>query len=75
MSFISNANPVGTIVGGSLFPAFVSVILAKAQIFDLVKTNSTSQLISGIFKTTQKFLKCFNGTTISVSFLPTLFAS
>ena len=47
----------------------------KHTFFDKVKINSTSQLISGIFKHLQKLLKCFSEITISVSFLPTLLAS
>ena len=77
MSVILNSNAVGaTIAGGSLlFPASLSVISAKAQFLDQVKINSTSQLISGIFKLLQKLPKCFSGITTSVSFLPTLFSS
>ena len=77
VSFIWNSNPAGaTIAGGLLlFPASLTVISAKTQFFDEVKINSTSQLINGIFKLLQKLLKYFSGITISVSFLPTLFAS
>ena len=73
MSVISNSNLVGaTIAGGSLlFPAFISVISAKTQFLDQVKINSTSQLISGIFKLLQKLFKYFSGIATSVSFLPT----
>ena len=75
MSVIWNSNPVGaTIAGGSLlFPAALTVISAKAQFLDQVKINSLSQLINGISKVLQTLLKCFSGTAISVSFLPTLF--
>ena len=62
------------IAGSSPYASFV-VISAKTQFLDQVKINSTSQLISGIFKLLQKLLKCFSGITTSVSFLPTLFAS
>ena len=77
VSVIWNSNPIGeAIAGGSLlFPAVPIVISAKAQFLDQAKINSISQLINDIFKVLQKFLKCFNGTTILVSFLPTLFAS
>ena len=77
MSIISNVNVTGaTIAGGLLlFPAAVIVISARTQFFDHVKINSTSQLISRIFKLLQKLLKCFSRITTSVSFLPTLFAS
>ena len=54
---------------------FAGVISAKTQFFDQVKISSTSKLISRISKLLQKLLKCFSGITISVSFLPTLFAS
>ena len=67
VSVIWNSNPVGGL--------FATVISAKTQFFDQVKINSTSQLISGIFKLLQKLLKYFSGITTSVSFLPTLFVS
>ena len=58
-----NSNPVGiTIAGSSPCPSLL-VISAKAQIFDQVKINSTSQLIRGIFKLHQKLLKYFRGIT------------
>ena len=64
------------IAGGTLlFPTALTVVSAKAQFLDQVKINSISQLINGIFKVLQILLKCFNGTTISVSFLPTLVTS
>ena len=74
---IWNFNPVGaTTAGGSLlFPEALTFISAKAQFLEQVKINSISQLVNGIFKVLQKLLKCFNGATISVSFLPTLPAS
>ena len=43
--------------------AFLVVISAKTEFLDQVKINSTSQLISGIFKRFQKLLKCFSGIT------------
>ena len=73
VSVIPNFNSVGATIA-ELTSAF-SVISTKTQFFDQVKINSTSQLISGIFKLLQKLLKCFSGITTSVSFLPTLFAS
>ena len=51
---------------------FMSVITQSA---DQLKAKDTSRLINGIFKLFQKFLRCFNGTTISVCFVPHLFAS
>ena len=75
VSVILNSNPVGATIAGLLPCAFLSVVSAKTQFLDQVKINSTSQLISGIFKLFQKLLKCFSGITTSVSFLPTLFAS
>ena len=53
------------IAGLLTFESFV-VISAETQFFDQVKTNSTSQLISGMFKLLQKLLKCFSGITSSV---------
>ena len=73
MSVTLNYNPVGATIAGSADAS--TVISAKTQLLDQVKTNSVSQLISGIFKLFQKLLKCFSGITTSVSFLPTLFAS
>ena len=73
MSVILNSNPVGATIAG--WAAASTVISAKTQFFGRVKINSTSQLISGIFKLCQKLLKCFSGIITSVSFLPTLFAS
>ena len=56
-----------TIAGGSsLFPASLVVISAKIQFLVQVKINSTSQLISEIFKFLQKLFKCFSGITTSV---------
>ena len=72
---ILNPNPVGAIIAGLSPSASVTVISAKIQFLDQVKINSTSQLISGIFKPLQKLLKYLSGITTSVSFLPTLFAS
>ena len=75
MSVISNVISAGGTIAGLLPCAFLLVISAKTQFLDQVKINSTSQLISGIFKLLQKLLKCFSGIATSVSFLPTLFAS
>ena len=76
VSVIWNSNLVGaTIAGGSLlFPAALAVISAKAQFLDQVKINFISKLNNGILKALQKLVKCFIGTTISVSFLSTLSA-
>ena len=72
VSVIWNSYLVGaTIAGESLFfSTSLTVISAKAQFLDQDKINSFSHLINGIFKVLQKLLKCFNGTAISVSFLP-----
>ena len=75
MSVISNVISAGGTIAGLLPCAFLLVISAKTQFLDQVKINSTSQLISGIFKLLQKLLKCFSGITTLVSFLSTLFAS
>ena len=72
LSVILNSNLVGATTAG--LASASTVISAKTQFFDQVKINSTSQLISRIFKFSQKLLKCFSGITISVSFFPTLFA-
>ena len=73
-----------TIINNALLPHFhvflwLRRVYAKkgslvAQKHTTAKINSTSQLINGIFKALQKLLKCFSGITISVLFLPTLFA-
>ena len=73
VSVISKVNSVGATIAG-LEPGF-SVISTKTQFFDQVKINSTSQLISGIFKRLRKLLKYFSGITTSVSFLSILVAS
>ena len=49
--------------------AVCAVILVKTQFQDQVKVKDTSQLINGMFRLLQKLLKCFNGTTVSRSFL------
>ena len=74
---IWNSNAVGATIaiGSSLFPAPLTVMSAKPQFLDEVKSNSVSKLINGIFKDLQNFLKCFSGITTSVSFLPDLFPS
>ena len=71
---IRDSNPVGaTIPGEALsFPAALTVISAKAQFFDQVKINSTSQFINGMFKLLQKWIRCFSGIPTSVLFLPAL---
>ena len=75
MSVISNVISAGGTNARLLPCASLLVISAKSQFLGQVKINSTSQLINGVFKTFQKLLKCYSGITISVSFLPTLFAS
>ena len=50
VSGISNVNTTGATIAGLLTSASFVVISAKTQFFDQVKINSTSQLISGIFK-------------------------
>ena len=75
VSVIWNSNPIGATIAGSSPSASFVVISAKTQFFDHVNTNSTSQLISGIFKLLQKLLKYFRGIATSVTFLPTFFAS
>ena len=73
VSVILNFAPDGATIAGLAVAS--SVISAKTQFLDQVKINSTSQLISGIFKLLQKLLKCFSGIATSVSFSPILFAS
>ena len=77
MSVILNSNPSGATFadGLLLFPAFLFIISARAQFLGQFKINYIVQLINSTFIVLQRLLKCFNGTTISVSFLPTLFAS
>ena len=64
LSVILNSNLVDAIIAG-LASAF-TVISAKAQFLDEVKINSTSQLISGIFKLLLKLLKYFSAIITSV---------
>ena len=61
VSVILNSAPEGATIAG-LASAF-TVISAKTQFLDQVKINSTSQMISGIFKLLQKLLKYFRGIT------------
>ena len=75
VSAIWNSNPFEGIIEGLLPRAFLLVISAKTQFLDQVKINFISQLINDISNDLQKLLRYFSGTTISVSFLPTLFAS
>ena len=75
VSVISNVNTTGAAIAGLPPSASLVVISAKTQFFDQVKINSTSKLISGIFKILQILLKYFNGITTSDSFLPALVAS
>ena len=60
VSVILNSSPVGATIAGSSPSASFSVISTKAQFFDQVKINSTSQLIIGIFKLLQNLLKYFH---------------
>ena len=50
VSVISNVNTTDATIAGLLPSTSFVDISAKAQFFDQVKINSTSQLISGIFK-------------------------
>ena len=50
VTFILNVAPDGATIAGILTCAAIVVIPAKTQFFGQVKINSTSQLISGIFK-------------------------
>ena len=53
---ILNFAPDGATIAGLSPSASFVVISAKTQFSDQVKINSTSQLISGIFKLLQKLL-------------------
>ena len=75
VSVILNSNPVGATIAGLPTCAALTVVSVKTQFLDQVKINSNSQLISRMFKLFQKLLRCFSEITISISFLPTLFAS
>ena len=50
-------------------------MLVITHYLDQVKIKDTSQLINGVFNALQKLLSYFNGTAISTSFLPDLFAT
>ena len=50
-----------------------TIISTKTQFLDLVKINSTSRLINGIFKTLQKLLNYFRGITAFVFVNESLF--
>ena len=66
-SVIWNVLPVGGTIPGLLPSAFFVVISAETQFSDQVKINSVSQLIIGIFKLLQKWLKYFSGITTFAS--------
>ena len=66
MGVILNFAPDGVTIAGLLPCVFLVVISAKTQFLDQVEINSTSQLISGIFKLSQKLLKCFSEITTFV---------
>ena len=61
VSVISNDVSAGGTIAGLLPCAFLLGISAKAQFLDQVKINSTSQMISGIFKLLRELLKYFSG--------------
>ena len=50
-------------------------VLVITQVADQLKAKDTSQLTIGIFRLFQKMPRCFNGTAISTSFVPSLFAT
>ena len=66
--------PDGATIAGLSPSASLVVISAQTQFFDQVKINSTSQLISRIFKFLQKLLKCFSGITSFAFVNESLFA-
>ena len=59
VSVYLNFGPDGPTIAG--LAAASTAISAKTQFLDQVKINSTSQLISGIFKLLQKLLQYFKG--------------
>ena len=75
VSVILNSNLVGATIAGLLPSASLVCHINQKTILDQGKINSTSQLISRIFKLFQKLLKCFSGIRTYVSFLPILFTS
>ena len=72
VSFISNVSPIGVFTAGisGVFPcagtAACVITSVKTQL-DQVKVKA--QLINDIFNVLQKFLRCFNSTTDSTSFI------
>ena len=56
VSVILNFAPDGVTIAGLPSCAFLAVVSVKTKFYDQVKINSTSQLISGIFKLFQKLL-------------------
>ena len=65
VSVVLNSNSAVETIAGLLTCAFLLVILTKTQFLAQVKINSTSQLISGVFKLLQKLLNHFSGITTS----------
>ena len=47
--------------------SLVALLCVNRQFSDHVEIRFISQLINGMFSVVQKWLKCFNGTTISTS--------
>ena len=73
MSVILNVAFVGLLSAptagfASRFASLVA-LLVNTQFSDHIKIRFIAQLTNGISSVLQKFLKCFNGTTISTSFV------
>ena len=71
-SFILNVASVGAFIAGiegsTLGSSSLVALLAITQFSDQFKIKLISQLINSISSVLQKFLKCFNGTTILTFF-------
>ena len=78
-SVILNVTFVGLLIPATARSASGSAslvaLLVITQFSDQVRVKDTSQLIDGMSSVLQKSLKCFNGTTISISSFSTLFPS
>ena len=74
MSVILNVGPVGE-ASVRVAAIILYSMLVITHPSDQIKTKDTSQLSNGISKVLKNLLRYFNGTAISTSFLPDLFAS
>ena len=69
VSVILNVAFAGLLTAPTAGFASLVALLVNTQFSDHIKTRFIAQLTNGISSVLQKFLKCFNGTAISTSFV------